>query len=177
VFNIWRFAQWNRVRRPRPRSPANLDRRKRRQSVRFLMRSPGCASVNEVHHSKRATLSRVLRSIICLPPVLLLTISGCLPLFHALRARDPSGSVASAPSMSKGHGEGWTPDRTPVPREIHFCVVCAFTKGMGGALHVAHVKLPPPSQASSTLPARSHVASLSPSLHRISRAPPSSLPG
>ena len=176
-FSICRFARWNRVRRSAHHSPANLDRRKRRPSARFLMRSSGCASVNEVHHLKRATLSRVVRSVTCLPPVLLLAISGCLPLFHALRDGSPSRSVTSPHSMSKHHGEGWASDRASGPREIHFCVVCAFTKGMDGALHVAHQKLPPPSQASSTLAARSHVASLWPSLHPISRAPPALLPG
>ena len=118
-----------------------------------------------------------MRSVTSLPLVLLLAISGFLPLYHALRDGELSKWVTAPHSMSKSHGEGWASDRASGPREIHFCVVCAFTKGMNRALHVAYQKLPPPSQASSTLAARSHVASLWPSLHPISRAPPALLPG
>jgi hypothetical protein len=164
------------------RSPANLDRRKpgvKNRANRFLIRSSGCASVSQVHHSKKATWSSplwVMRSITCLPLVLLLAISGFLPLYHALRDGELSQWV-TARSVSKSHGEGWAADRGPGPREIHFCGVCAFTKGMNGALHVAYQKLPPPSQASSTLAARSQVAARWLSLHPISRAPPALLPG
>jgi hypothetical protein len=112
-----------------------------------------------VRHSKIAPLSpltRVLRSLACLPPILLLTISGFLPLYHAdgeLRTW-----VSAARSVSKEQGEGFSAERGPGPREIHFCAVCAFTKGMNGALHVASGQLLPPHQASAILAVASRVA-------------------
>jgi hypothetical protein len=132
--------------------------------------------VNEVRHSKIAPLSpltRVLRALACVPPILLLTISGFLPLYHAdgeLRTW-----VNAARSASKEHGEGFSAERGPGPREIHFCAVCAFNKGMNGALHVAVRQLLPPHQASSILAVASRVAPRWRSLHPISRAPPESL--
>lgn len=141
----------------------------------FLNRQNGCASVNEVRYSKIAPLLRLMRSLACLPPILLLTISGFLPLYHAdgeLRTW-----VSAARLQSKNQGESFTADRGPGPREIHFCAVCAFTKGMNGALHVACRQLVPPHQVSSIVAVASRVAPRWRSLHPISRAPPESLFG
>ena len=152
----------------------------RREVNRFLIRSSRCASVSQVRHSNNATWSSplwVMRSVTCVPLVLLLAISGFLSLYHAVRDGELSKWVTALHSVSESPGEGWAADRGPGPLEIHFCGVCAFTNAMDGALHVAYQEIPPPSQAPSTHAARSQVASRWLSLHPISRAPPTSFPG
>jgi hypothetical protein len=116
-------------------------------------------------------LSRVMRLTASLPPILLLAISGCLPLYHELSEADAARPVPSVGSESKA-SERWSPDGRAGVREVHFCVVCAFSEGMHGAFQVEPGLLLPPSQ-SSTIVA---VASAGPSSWRpqdsVSRAPP-----
>jgi hypothetical protein len=113
-----------------------------------------------------------MRFTACLPPILLLAISGCLPLFHALREVKAARPLAAAAFESKTSFERWSPESGAIPRETHFCNVCALSEGMKGAFQVEAGPLIPPSQSSTIVAAAPVVASCWRPQDSISRAPP-----
>jgi hypothetical protein len=115
-----------------------------------------------------------------LPLLFPLSVSGCLPLYHALREcslEAGSESAARAPEAPTPEGRNrvnLSAGHDPTVKSIHLCGVCAFIKGMNGAFLVSHHELRPPSLASSALAAFSTATPSWSTLHPVSRAPPTS---
>jgi hypothetical protein len=123
-----------------------------------------------------------MRLLVFLPLLLPISISGCLPLYHALREvqleTGTSGpGLERLAGLEEGAGKSESEQRisaghTARVRSVHFCGVCAFTKGMKGALLVASRQLQLPSLSSSALALVTESAPRWNTLHPVSRAPP-----
>jgi hypothetical protein len=128
--------------------------------------------VIEMRRSKRLSALRAMQILAFLPLLLPISISGCLPLYHALREGNPRTEKVASPLPDARAETSVSPGHTPTLKSVHFCGVCAFTKGMNGAFLVSGRQILPPSLASSALAVANETIPLSSPLHPVSRAPP-----
>ena len=139
-----------------------------------------CATVTKVRHTNKLLCTAVMQLFALLPLLLPLSISGCLPLYHALKEGNleaAEGSILTSPvaegqSLPAGAHQVLSAAHRPEVKSVHFCGVCAFTKGMNGALLASRGYLLPPALASSALTVVTERALSWNPLHPVSRAPP-----
>jgi len=121
------------------------------------------------------TTRRPVKSFISLALAVPLSLSGWLSLQHLLQSGAAELVVRGASvatHAAQPEASRFDPGRAPRLNPVHFCVVCAFSKGLSGALNVVGRGSVPPAGSSSALGQPRDEKPRGSVFRPISRAPP-----